>query len=97
MDQALSELPPISVHGGLVRLCVGGMYSVPTAPLTQGCPVIDVYQKHAQMKEESTRMTGQVSVSASALESKMTINTLWKVGITMTSFSLHTRVKSSVF
>lgn len=81
-----------------MRLCVcGGMYSVPTAPLTQGCPVLDIYQKHAQMKEESAWMTGQVSVSVSALDSKMTINTLWKVGITMTSFSPHTSMKSSVF
>lgn len=52
------------------------MYSVPTTPVTQSCPVITVYQKHAWMKEESIWMTGQVSGSGSALDSKVIINTL---------------------
>ena len=42
-------------------------------------------------------MTGQVSGSASALDSKMIVSTSPEVGIRMTSFSPHASVKSLVF
>lgn len=74
------------MHSGLARLCGvrRGVYSVSTTPLTLNCPVSNVYQKHAGMKEESTEMTGYVSGPASVLDIKMMINILLEAGIVMT-------------
>lgn len=43
------------------------MYSMSATPLTLNCPITNVYQKHAWMKE-SIWMIGQVSGPASVLD-----------------------------
>lgn len=73
------------------------MYPGSMTPLKLSCPAINVDQEHAWQKEESIGLIGQVSGSALALEIKMIINSLFEVGIVMTSFSSHTITKSSVF